>query len=101
METLRNIARKNAAYVLKTGRRYTFEPMNPYERRIIHTAVQEIDGVESMSVGFGQDRKVVIQPTDFHAQRKSGAAPAKTAAAPRTDRADLPRFGKIEVKKEE
>lgn len=98
METLKSVARKNAYYVLKTGRRYTFEPMNPYERRIIHTAVQDIDGVESMSVGYGQERKVVITPTEPFAPRRS-SAPARKAA-PRTDRADLPRFGKIEVNRD-
>lgn len=62
IETLKNIARKHADYVARTGRRYTFEPMNPYERRIIHTTVQEIEGVESMSVGQGQDRKLFFSP---------------------------------------
>ncbi|MDE5605145.1 MAG: KH domain-containing protein [Eubacterium sp.] len=104
METLRNLARKNANYVLRTGRRYTFEPMNPYERRIIHTTVQEIDGVESVSVGYGQDRKVMLQSTNggrnnYRRNNTSNAAPAKNAA-PKSDRADLPKFGKIEVKKD-
>lgn len=104
METLRNLARKNAGYVLRTGRRYTFEPMNPYERRIIHTTVQEIDGVESTSVGYGQDRKVVLQPTNGGRNgnyRRSNAsnAPSKNTA-PKQDRADLPKFGKIEVNKD-
>ncbi len=62
VETLRHLARKEADYVARSGRRYTFEPMNPYERRIIHTTVQEIEGVESISVGYGQDRKVMLQP---------------------------------------
>ena len=61
-ETLRHLAEKNSAYVLRTKRRYTFEPMNPYERRVIHTAVQEIEGVESRSIGSNQDRRVVIEP---------------------------------------
>ena len=103
METLRNLARKNANYVLKTGRRYTFEPMNPYERRIIHTTVQEIDGVESVSVGYGQDRKVMLQSTNGgrnnYRRNSAASAPAKNAA-PKSDRADLPKFGKIEVKKD-
>lgn len=104
METLRNLARKNANYVLRTGRRYTFEPMNPYERRIIHTTVQEINGVESVSVGYGQDRKVMLQSTNggrnnYRRNNTSSAAPAKKAA-PKSDRADLPKFGKIEVKKD-
>lgn len=103
METLRNLARKNANYVLKTGRRYTFEPMNPYERRIIHTTVQEIDGVESLSVGYGQDRKVMLQSTNGSRNnyRRGGASgtPVKNTV-PKSDRADLPKFGKIEVKKD-
>ena len=103
METLRNLARKNANYVLRTGRRYTFEPMNPYERRIIHTTVQEIDGVESLSVGYGQDRKVMLQSTNGgrnnYRRNSAPSAPARNTA-PKSDRADLPKFGKIEVKKD-
>ncbi len=58
--TLRALARKNAAKVRKYGRNVVLEPMNPYERRIIHTTVQEIEGVTSHSVGSDGDRKVVI-----------------------------------------
>lgn len=108
MDTLKNLAIKNANYVLRTGRRYTFEPMNPYERRIIHTAVSEIDGIESLSVGYGQDRKVVLQPeggvkyrprrNSNYSSRNNTSAPVNTA--PRADRADLPKFGKIEINKD-
>lgn len=97
-ETLKNLAHKNANYVLRTGRRFTFEPMNPYERRIIHTTVQEIEGVESLSIGYGQDRKVVLQPTGGVKPRRK-SAPAKNVA-PKADRSDLPKFGKIEVNKD-
>lgn len=102
MDTLKNLAIKNANYVLRTGRRYTFEPMNPYERRIIHTTVQEIEGVESLSVGYGQDRKVVIQSVNGVRNRRSSSqnAAAPKNAAHKADRADLPKFGKIEVKKD-
>lgn len=58
--TLRELAKKNSEKVLKYGRNVSFEPMNPYERRIIHTAVQEIEGVTSHSVGFDSSRRVVI-----------------------------------------
>ena len=58
--TLRALARKNAAKVRKYGRNVVLEPMNPYERRIIHTTVQEIEGVTSHSVGSDGERKVVI-----------------------------------------
>lgn len=58
--TLAELAKKNSAKVLKYGRNVTFEPMNPYERRIIHTTVQEIEGVTSYSVGSDAERRVVI-----------------------------------------
>ena len=45
---------------LRTHRNMTLEPMNPFERRIVHTAVQDIDGVTSWSVGEEPFRKVVI-----------------------------------------
>ncbi len=113
-ETLRALAEKDAAYVLRTGRRYTFEPMNPYERRIIHTAVQEIEGVTSRSVGSGMDRKVIIEPEggvkyQHRDSRRGGyrrkpAASAPAAPSPdreqRVDRAGIPKFGKIEVNKD-
>lgn len=59
--TLTALAKKNAARVKKYGRRVVLEPMNPYERRVIHTAIQEIEGVTSHSVGSDDDRKVVIE----------------------------------------
>lgn len=107
-DILKALAKKNASYVLRTGKRYTFEPMNPYERRIIHTTVQEIDGVESRSIGYNQDRRVVLEPTGGVKPRQNyrnnrQARPQSTTSAnaqPRADRADLPKFGKIEVKKD-
>lgn len=59
-ETLEALAVKTAHRVLKQGRRVTLEPMNPYERRIIHSKVAEIEGVYSNSVGEEPFRKVVI-----------------------------------------
>ena len=58
--TLRALAKKNAARVRKYGRNVVLEPMNPYERRIIHTTIQEVEGVTSHSVGNDDERKVVI-----------------------------------------
>ncbi len=58
--TLREIARKNARRVRKFGRNVTLNPMNPSERRIIHTTVADIDGVVSYSIGAENDRRVVI-----------------------------------------
>ncbi len=61
-ETLRGLAKRQASKVAKYGRSSALEPMNPYERRIIHTAIQEIEGVTSHSVGEGDRRRVVITP---------------------------------------
>jgi len=59
-QTLINLAKRMSQQALKAGKCRTLEPMNPYERRIIHTTVQEIKGAKSSSVGEGADRKVVI-----------------------------------------
>ena len=59
-ETLESLAAKTAQKVLKQGRRVTLEPMNPYERRIIHSKIAEIEGVSSHSTGEEPYRKVVI-----------------------------------------
>ena len=60
---LQQMAKKMAAKVIKTGRFYSFEPMNPYERRIIHATVGTIEGVRSESKGEGSQRRVVIYST--------------------------------------
>lgn len=59
-ETLEALAEKTANKVLRQGRRITLEPMNPYERRIIHSKVATIEGVYSNSIGEEPFRKVVI-----------------------------------------
>lgn len=58
--TLKNLAVRSAKKAVKTGRKVILEPMNPYERRIIHNAVQEVEGASSHSVGENMDRRVVI-----------------------------------------
>ncbi len=63
-ETLRILARKTATKAVRQGRNISLEPMNPYERRIIHTAVQEVEGATSHSVGSNLDRRVVISPVE-------------------------------------
>ena len=61
-ETLESLGKKMAARAVKTGRNSSLEPMNPYERRIIHTAVQTVAGAKSWSEGVDQGRHVVIGP---------------------------------------
>lgn len=117
-ETLNALAARVCEQVIRTGRSRALEPMNPYERRIIHTAVQNIDGVISGSVGEGGSRRVVIAPegTEIRQERRphggrggrpSGGRggrggdrrPSNTVATaptrePKKD-ADLPLYGKI------
>lgn len=63
-QSLVELAHKMAKQASKTGRRHSLEPMNPYERRIVHTAVQDIEGATSWSVGSEAARHVVIGPSD-------------------------------------
>lgn len=60
--TLEILGRKLAFKAIKTGRKTSLEPMNPYERRIIHTAVQKVRGATSWSEGENMNRHVVIGP---------------------------------------
>ncbi|MDE6657772.1 MAG: Jag N-terminal domain-containing protein [Oscillospiraceae bacterium] len=59
-KTLEELAAKIAKNVLRTGHQTTLEPMNPYERRIIHSVIAEIEGVSSKSTGEEPYRKVII-----------------------------------------
>ena len=126
-ESLKEFAARSASQVLKYGRNVKLDPMNPYERRIIHTAIQAIEGVTSHSVGYDDERRVVItleegvQPTHGDRRRnnyghnrggkggynrggnrggrKESYKPNVPAdRAPKSDVAGS-RYGKIEVKK--
>ena len=63
-ETLRTLARRMAEKVLKNKKSVMLEPMNPYERRIIHSEIQNIDGVSTNSIGSENNRKIVIYLDD-------------------------------------
>lgn len=108
-QTLVSLAKKVSAQVLSTGRSRALEPMNPYERRIIHTAVQEIEGVVSNSVGEGASRRVVIATVDGdknprirdnRGRGRQGRRPSQTVASaptrePKKDLGDTPLYGRI------
>lgn len=113
-ETLRNLAQHQAQRAIKIGRNCSLEPMNPYERRIIHTAIQGIEGVSSHSVGEGDSRRVVIVPENSrggysrdrrnYGGRREKRAPyvPENSAEPREQKVDAvssSRYGKIEPKK--
>ena len=59
-ETLIKVAQKTAFKVKKSGRPYKLEPMNPYERRIIHSALQEYTDINTYSEGEEPFRRIVI-----------------------------------------
>lgn len=73
-KTLVALAKRMGAQAAKTGRRSSLEPMNPYERRIIHTTVQEIEGATSWSVGSDAARHVVIGPSDDNPVKQQRAS---------------------------
>lgn len=59
-EALETLASRIADKVAKSGRRYILEPMNPYERRIIHAALQDNEKISTYSIGEEPNRKVVV-----------------------------------------
>lgn len=65
------LAQRIGNKVRKTGRSFAMEPMNPYERRLIHSAISKMEGVRSESKGEGRDRRVVIYSTDPNAQTEN------------------------------
>ncbi len=73
--TLEALARKLANQAIRSGKSCTLEPMNPYERRIIHAAVSQIKGATSSSVGEEPQRRVVISPAGDAAPRTGGHPP--------------------------
>lgn len=123
---LEQLARNTAIKVQRTRRSQTLEPMNPYERRIIHSTVQRVSGVKSESVGEEPYRRVVISTEGAPskggrpdrgrggrnrrggqpAERRQAAAPA-AAEAPEAERqpevkkntsgSELPLYSKIEL----
>lgn len=92
-ETLKALAQKIAKQVLRTGRNSVLEPMNPYERRMIHAVIAEIEGVTSKSVGEDPNRKVVVMSANARRGGYSGSAHhGGPARGGRRDRDRRPRY---------
>ncbi len=84
------LAKRIASKVAKTGKSHTLEPMNPYERRILHSAIGKINGVKSESIGEGVSRRVCILPenmsvkqNDRYAKNNRGQKRAPKHGAPK------------------
>lgn len=114
-KTLEILGRKLAFKAIKTGRKTNLEPMNPYERRIIHTSVQNINGAISWSEGENANRHVVIGPDPKaksfnkrgynskgrggkrpYGSSRSSAAPANPDRAPLNEGGGLGLYGRID-----
>ena len=86
-ETLRALARRMAAKALRNKRSVMLEPMSAYERRIIHSEIQGIEGVSTNSIGSDNNRKIVIFLTDkkpegiFDEEVKENAAESEIEVA--------------------
>ncbi len=80
-DTLRRLARRMADKALRYRKNVTLEPMNAYERRIIHSEIQGISGVTTNSVGADNNRRVVISCDSASSAPKAPARPPRTAAS--------------------
>ena len=83
-QDLSALAQRIGEKVARTGRAFAMEPMNPYERRIIHSAISAMEGLRSESRGEGKDRRVVIYSTAENA----------STAEPETERSHSSRSGR-------
>lgn len=79
-KTLEALAKKLATNAVKTGKSSTLEPMNPYERRIIHAAVQQVEGATSTSIGDEPNRRIVISSTN--PRRRNDRRPPRSGGRP-------------------
>ena len=91
-ETLRTLARRMAARAVKYKRNVFLEPMNAYERRIIHSELQSFENVSTHSVGADKDRKIIItyEGPDKRERPDRRRAQAVTAATDTADTAENP-----------
>ena len=87
-ETLRALARRMAAKALRNKRSVMLEPMNAYERRIIHSEIQGIEGVSTNSIGADNNRKIVIFLTDKKPKELFEEDEAKVVAVPEEETFD-------------
>jgi spoIIIJ-associated protein len=104
-ETLRKLAAKMAAKVKKSGRNIALEPMNAYERRIIHAEIQKIEGVSTNSVGSEGNRRVIIfpegatKPTEARPERKQN--PKRGDRRENKERREKPAYDKAKAEQRE
>lgn len=87
-EALIALSNRLADKVARTGKRFTLEPMNPYERRVIHSNLQDKEEITTYSIGSEPYRKVVIAPKDakpYNGNNRRGGYNKKRNDRPRRD----------------
>ncbi len=93
-ETLIRLAKSKAGYVAKTHRSVTLEPMNPNERRIIHSTLQEYRNIYTYSTGDEPNRRIVIAPkkkeygSDYHSKYRYNRKENECVTAGYSDKYD-------------
>lgn len=70
-EELKRIAKQWGGQVLQEGKEMELEPMSPWQRRVVHTVIGEMKGLQTESIGEGRDRHVVIKIKDQKSKIKS------------------------------
>ncbi len=91
-EALTALSQRLAEKVARTGKKFTLEPMNPYERRIIHANLQDNDQVTTFSIGEDPYRRVVIAPKNRPQQRRRNfnRRPSQQAQKPKKQQPQKP-----------
>jgi len=103
-DSLRRLAQRMANRATKTGRKVVLEPMNPYERRVLHTALQNHPGVTTHSEGEEPNRRVVIMlagQTEQEGRGEKKADKAERGDKPSSSRRRRSRRGRRGPKKEQ
>lgn len=84
-DALLKLANRLAHKVARSGKKYTLEPMNPYERRIIHAELHDNESVTTFSIGEDPYRKIVIAPKDSEVKKKPRDTKPKEATSSYAD----------------
>lgn len=102
-ETLKNLANRIAEKALKYGKKFSLEPMNPFERKVIHSALSENEHVKTESEGVEPNRYVVVVPDNLKAgsdksERYGKRSNGKKDSRERRDRKEKSDVIKLEKK---
>lgn len=101
--TLIDLAKRSASKAKRYNKNIVLNPMNPYDRRIIHTTVSELEGVSSHSIGHRSQRKVVITPDrnnqyeENQYDKPETESPKKVVSSSKYENDDTSLYGKIEI----